>query len=196
MGLCESLTNLVKEPILFLLRWWKQASERKYQNLSHHAKKLLQQTDVICGIAKAMKLVVEDEPGSSSYRSQASILWKASSTSSFLNAWLANTWILERGKKTRKYCALFQSSVERLHKAAIVWYEADKKWRASKGLARGEYLIGGDPEQESGSEAIAKLDCAQTYLEAYEDFLSEYQAIQHALQPFVQDYGSSSDEAN
>ena len=188
MGLCESLTNLVKEPILFLLRWWKQARERKYQNLGDHAKKLLQQTDVICRIAKAMNIVVADEPGCWKHRPQVSLLWKSGSTSRFLNNWQSHAWVLDKHRNTRSLRKRFEYVVEGIRDAALTWRKADMKWRKSVGITEGECLIGGEPQKEPTNEDIAKSSAAQDYFKAFDAFSKEYQVIHNFLEPLIQDY--------
>ncbi len=174
--------------VIFFLRWWKEAHDRKARKRSYHAKCLLEEADKICGIARAVSAVAMDKPRSEAHRPQASILWKTNSTSSLLNVWLANAWILKKRRKTRPFRHRFYNIVEELRQAAIAWYEADMKWRSAKGITESECLLGGGQADDNSPEAMARLQTSQALQKAVEKFLDEFQALHNALQPMVREY--------
>ena len=172
---------------VMLLRWLKEHLDRKARKNSYHAKALLEQADQVCGIARAVLAVVQDQVGSDRCRPQASVLWTSSSTSSLLNVWLANAWVLDRSRRLRPLHGRFEAVVEHLRQAAVKWHEADLKWRNAKGSTENERIIGG-PDQSP--EADEKANAARAVAEAFEVFLKEFQALHNALQASVREYVS------
>jgi hypothetical protein len=173
---------------VMLLRWLKEHLDRKARKISYHAKCLLEQADQVCGIARAMLAVAKDEVGSDRLRPQASVLWASSSTSSLLNVWLANAWVLDKRRSLHPFRARFEAAVERLRLAAMQWHEADLKWRNARGITENERIIGGGPDQSP--EADEKANAARAVAEAFKVFLKEFQALHNALQASVREYVS------
>ena len=173
-----------------LLKWLRETLDRKARKISYHAKALLEQADLICGTARAMLAASKDRLG---FRRQASVLWANSSTSSYLNVWLANAWVLDQRRKRRPLRSAFESAVERLREAAVQWHEADMKWREAKGIIEGEHITGG--EQDESPEAADKAAAAAGVAKAFEAFLEEFQALHNVLEPLVREYTSPADGA-
>ena len=176
---------------LKLIGWLKEHLDRKARKLSYHAKALVEQADQICGLARAIVTVARDNAGSDRFRVQASALWTTSSTSSLLNVWLANAWVLDEERRLRPSCGRFEAAVERLRQAAVAWHDADLKWRAARGITEDERIIGGGPDDSP--EASEKTRAVPVVVEAFEAFLAEFQVLHNALQPKVREYVSRSE---
>ena len=173
--------------VIFPLRWWKEARDRKAIKYSCHAKCLLEEADKICRIARVASIVAMDNSSLEAHRSQASILWKTNSMSSILNIWLANAWILKKRRITRPFRHRFCNAVEKLRQAAIAWHEADMRWRSAKGIIEGECSFGGDQADDDSPEAMTRSQTSRALQWAVEKFLDEFQALHNALQPMVRE---------
>lgn len=175
---------------LKLIGWLKEHLDRKARKFSSGAKRVLEQADRICGIAGAMRELIQDVPGSQQYRKQASVLWTTSSTPLLLNVWLANAWILRRKRKLIRLRDTFVLSVDQLRETATAWYKADMRWREATGKTEWGGWDGGDPKRDAIPEAVGWREATQAYLEAFERFLGRFQALHNALQPLVREYAS------
>ena len=175
---------------LKLIGWLKEHLDRKARKTSYHAKALLEQADQICGIARAMLAVAEDKTGNSRAYSQASILWTISSTSSLLNVWLANAWVLHKRPQLLSLGESFQASLERLRLAAIRCHQADMRWRTALGLPDGTLIRATPSIPDETVERADRGKAAVLVSGAFESFLGEFQALHNALQPLVREYVS------
>ncbi len=175
--------------LLFLLKWFRESRERKARKVSYHAKRLLEQADGLCGIANAMAEVAKKAPGSAACRKQASALWQQSS-SSILNVWLANSWVLDKNKNWQGLRQDVIDSVEQLCECAREWHTADMAWREAKRITESETLVGGGPENDSSPEAARKREAAERCDTAVQRFLKVFQDLHNELQPTVREYAS------
>ena len=154
--------------------------DRRGRKYSFHSKRLLEEADKVCGVARAIKLLVDDKPVEPSIRQQASLLWRES-TASILNVWEANAWVLDKRKKARPMRERFRSAVENLRVAAVKWHAEDAKWRESGGAAESD-------------QAKARDKTARRVRKTFEAFLAEFQALHNVVQPLVREYTSPPDE--
>lgn len=187
------ITGLSGGVALKLLGWLKEYLDRKARKISYHAKALLEQADLICGVARAMAVTVKEIPGQQHFQKQASVLWVTSSTSSLLNVWLANAWVLERRRNLRSVRGRFVESVEELRTVSVAWREAERKWRKAIGLSEFRTQIIKNPKHDDLPETQAKRDAATKVHEQVETFLVEFQGLHKALQPYVREYTSARD---
>ena len=185
MGWFDVLTGGV---VSSAITWLKEAWDNKARKTSYHAKRLLEQADGICGIARMLATVVRDESGGSKNRSPARVLWMES-TSSLLNVWLANAWVLDQREDTKPLRHRFSQAVELLRQHAIAWQNADASWRRALGMMETDAVINPAP----CDEAAVRRKAAEACLAGIDTFLGEFQALHNALQPLVREYTSPPD---
>ena len=193
MSFLKLLIDIMCRPVLFFLKWWKERKDRKGENVSKYAKKLLAETDSICTVAKAMRTLASHSSGIGNIRTQASWLWKVGSTSVLLNNWQSHAWVLDKRRNTKSLRKGFEQVVENLRRAAVIWYQADIKWRESVGITESECIIGGDPKKKQMPDEIAKSNAAQGYLNAFDAFVKKAQAIHNSVEPLIQAYDKQDD---
>ena len=177
---------------LFLLKWLKEHLDRKARVTSARGRQLLEQADLLCGMARALDVLVQEGTGSHRYRDQASALWEPSAVT-ILNVWEANAWILRRKKRWRLMGDVFRCFVTQLEIAAKHWHKADAEWRKAQGITPSEFAVGGVPEREPSPEVERKCEAAMQCREAIKDFLSSFQELHNELQPVVREYASPPD---
>ena len=69
-----------------------------------------------------------------------------------------------------------------------------KQWRRAKGITESEVIIGGS--QDNSPEAADRVEAAATVSEAFDAFLTAFQAVHNALQPMLREQTSQPEESH
>lgn len=173
---------------LKLIGWLKEHLDRKARKFSSGAKRVLEQADRICGMARAMNELFRASRHPIAVYTQASPLWRET-VASILNVWEANAWVLAKSEEMKPFRQRFPDATERLQQAAVTWDETHQNRQTPSRLGGNDtFLV--LPPSANEQEETGRMQAREAWDLAYKHFLKEFQTLHKALQPLVREYAT------